>query len=99
MPCATVDSAHVVLSDRLYVIGGFWNGSTSQVCNYYDPSTNEWKSFPNVGCHRQCATAHVSNGYIYILGGLCTSRDMVFKSIERINPIWDGRWTTVIHIA
>lgn len=91
-------SAHVVLSDRLYVIGGYIRGDADRYycVEYYDPSSNEWRGASQLGWHRQNAVAHVSNEFIYVLGGFDVVSGRAIQYVERYDPNGD-RWTQVIY--
>lgn len=90
------DSAHVVLSGFLYVIGGHLGGERyKNSVDYYDPSTNKWKTVASMRHERRQPAAHVSNGFIYVLGGRNSEGALQF--IERFDP-GENAWTEVSFI-
>lgn len=87
--------AHVVLSGRLFAIGGCNRETGNQnSVEYYDPSTNKWQTVASMHFRRKRPAAHVSsNGFIYVVGG-CDAI-VIFQSIERYDP-GENLWTQVI---
>lgn len=78
-------SAHVVLSGHLYVFGGrnHLNIHENSV-EYYNPSVDKWQTVAPMLHAISEATACVSNGFIYVLGGICA--EGVLRSIEKYDP-------------
>lgn len=87
-------TAHVVLSDRLYVIGGY--DDKNMVLNLvesYNPLIDKWKTLMPMRYKRYTPAACVSNGFIYVLGGLDNAENPI-RSIERYEPR-ENTWTEV----
>lgn len=85
--------AHVVLSDRLFVIGGRNRQSrrlNSVEC--YTPSTNKWETLAPMRRERDGATACALNKFIYVFGG--HGVDNSLHSIERYDSHTNS-WTEV----
>lgn len=89
-------AAHVVLSGLIYVMGGknLQNTRHNSV-EFNNPSLNEWKTVAPMRHARLRVTASVSNGFIYVLGGLS---NIHLKSIEKYDPLRNS-WTEVIKIC
>lgn len=86
-------AAHAVLTGRLFLMGGKNDlaGRHSSV-EYYDPVAKKWRMVAPMRHARSHATASVSNGFIYILGGL--DNEGALQSIEKYDP-QDNSWTEV----
>lgn len=86
-------SAHVVLSDRLFVIGGNveQNQNVNSVENY-DPLTDKWESVAPMQHIRSGAAACVAKGFIYVFGGWDAKH--LLQSMERYEP-GENTWTKV----
>lgn len=92
------DTAHVVLSGLLYVIGGYTGvESYKNYVEYYDPSINKWKMGEPMRHERRQPAAHVSNGFIYVLGGRRSETGDALQFVERYNPA-ENTWIEVIYI-
>lgn len=86
-------SAHVVLSGQLFVMGGENDrGSRHKSVEYYDPAMDTWQMAAPMRHGRVFATASVSNGFIFVLGGLGKQGDL--QSIEKYDPS-DDSWIEV----
>lgn len=90
MSIARDSPSHVVLSGRLYVIGGWMCDKSVE---YYDPPTNKWQSVAPMIQGRGRPAVGALNGYIYVFGGR-GSLD-VLQSIERYDPA-ENSWTEVL---
>lgn len=90
-------ATHIVLSGRLYVMGGR-NTSVNRLrsVEYYEPSTNKWQPVASMRYEKTRASACVLNGFIYVLGGAGEPESL--QAIERYDP--DGNsWTEVHYIS
>lgn len=92
-PCRG-NAALVVLSGRLFRIGGFgYENISLNSVDYYDPLTDKWQMVAPMHRARAAPAACVLNGLIYVLGGEC-SANHTLRSIERYDPRTDA-WTKV----
>lgn len=83
----------VVLYGRLYVVGGD-PGRSHQYMECFNPQTDTWSlKAPMIERREHFGLAAV-NGYIFALGGLSTTTDTFFYSVERYDPISDT-WAIV----
>lgn len=82
-------SAHVVLSERLYVFGGrdSRNRNTNSV-EYYDPLAGTWMTVAPMRHNRIGAAAHVLNDLIYVLGGWNVERRFNTERYDPQNNTW-----------
>lgn len=87
-------SAHVILSGRLYVIGGkIEQDRRVNSVECYEPATNKWQTVPPMLHERSKSAAYALNGFIYVLGGY--GKDNCLQSIERYNSD-EASWMEVI---
>lgn len=93
MPTGRAGAAHVVLSGRLYVLGGCDDrGENFKSVDCYNPCTDRWQTVAPMHYGRTLPAVCVANGFIYALGG--TERGQPLDSVERYNPD-DNSWTEV----
>lgn len=92
MAVARSHATRVILSGRLFLIGGI--GDRSRFINSvecYDPLADRWQTLAPLLKRRSAPAACVSNGFIYVFGG---GRYDLVQSIERFYP--DPKsWTEV----
>lgn len=83
--------ASVVWDDKVYAIGGRWNGNTN-VLEVYDPETDRWDIQPDMPTARGGYSAAVIDGLIYAAGGEDFVNDFcAFDRVEVYDPateIW-----------
>lgn len=78
-------SAHVVLSGRLFVIGGSDEDvSRLRSVEYYEPLIDKWQTVAPMLHKRIMLAASTLNGFIYVIGGEGEGGHL--QSIERYNP-------------
>lgn len=96
MPTLRWLPTHVVLSGRIFLMGG-WNDQKENVNSVecYDPLTDQWETVAPMRNRRHGAAACVSGGFIYVFGG--TRRLGLLQSIERYDPMEDS-WTEVSYM-
>lgn len=93
MPTVRAGASHVVFLGRLYVVGGYDHmGNSVNAVEYYNPSTNRWRSVAPMLHGRVEPAVCVSNGLIYALGGI--DRGQALVSVERFHPD-ENAWTEV----
>lgn len=86
-------SAHAVLLDHLFAIGG--NDDRNQNVNSvecYDPLSDVWVTAAPMQHIRSGAVACVSKGFIFVFGGWDATH--LLQSIERYDPR-ENKWTEV----
>lgn len=92
------DSAHLVMTGHIFVIGGKDDGGMAyNLVEYYDPFTNKWQKVAPMRRRRSDSAAYITNGCIYVLGGIGDGEDDILQTIERYSPREDS-WTEVSYI-
>jgi kelch-like protein 1/4/5 len=74
----------VVVSEKLYAIGGHEVLAPLNSVEVYDPKTNEWSWGVPMLCARDAVAAVAFGGKIYVVGGF--NGDMYLDSVESYDP-------------
>jgi hypothetical protein len=82
--------ASVVLSDKLYIIGGRSSGSYISSVEMYDISSNSWTSKNNLPNTLVDAESVTYNNYIYLVGGTSDN----FSKYDTSNDSWTSLGST-----
>ena len=82
--------ASVVLSDKLYIIGGRSSGSYISSVEMYDISSNSWTSKNNLPNTLGYAESVTYNNYIYLVGGTSDN----FSKYDTSNDSWTSLGST-----
>jgi hypothetical protein len=80
-----------VVNGVLYAVGG--PGSTGQLVEAYDPSTNTWTTKAPMPTARHGLAAGVVNGVLYAVGGANFSSGIAVQTVEAYDPS-TNTWTT-----
>ncbi|EEC04199.1 ring canal protein, putative, partial [Ixodes scapularis] len=87
--------------DVLFVIGGWSNGSATNLVESYDCRANRWLIFPNDRdiMPRAYHGLVALDGLIYMIGGFDGSQ--CFNCVRCFNPVFPSRWTerACMHVA
>ncbi len=94
MPTARGTCASVVLSNKLYVIGGHDGTNRVTVVESYDPAADEWASEPSLLRARDGCGAAVVNGVIYVFSGVVDRTGKPAEVMETWRP--GGKWTAKV---
>lgn len=93
MPVAKRGFAHVVLDEKIYIIGGC--DEQSRVLNsveYYEVKTNRWQTVKPTLNIRSNPIVCTAGGFIYVLGGVDNRGPL--DIIEKYDPAED-KWIEV----
>lgn len=91
IPTGRGDAAAVVISDTIYVVGG-WITDSTDVMEAYVPMNDSWSSKAPMNTPRNNLTAAVVNGKIYAIGGWSVTTNTT--AVEVYDPTTDT-WTDV----
>ena len=69
MPTSRFSLTASAVGEKIYAIGGAFDGTTRKLNECYDTSTNEWTSMKVMPTGRYRLTSSVVNGKIYVFGG------------------------------
>lgn len=84
--------AAATLLDKMYVAGGYKNGSYLNSVECYDPATNTWEKLPDMPTARSGCTCAAHDGHLYVIGGV-GEQGQRLKTVERYNPstkVWQS---------
>uniref|UniRef100_A0A914QQ19 Uncharacterized protein n=1 Tax=Panagrolaimus davidi TaxID=227884 RepID=A0A914QQ19_9BILA len=86
-------SAHctVIFDNKIYAIGGFQHGRSTETVEYYDGL--KWKPAPPMHIPRSNFDAVVADGCIYVMGGHGHAGEHSIGNCEK----FDGKSWTPIH--
>jgi N-acetylneuraminic acid mutarotase len=76
--------AAATLNGKIYVVGGFANGSALSRTDVFDPATNVWNRVTNTPLARHSFGAAELGGRIYVVGGL--NNGYWLSSVDAFQP-------------
>jgi len=91
LPVPRADATTFVLSDTLYVFGGYnvWYGGAISYTHSYQTASKQWVEETAMLTPTSGATGAVLNGHLYVFGGFDNiSETSVVQSYDPINRTW-----------
>jgi N-acetylneuraminic acid mutarotase len=88
MPTARFYHVVAEVNEKLYAIGGYYDGSILNVNEEYDPSTNTWTTKTSMPTARYGPAAAAVNGKIYVIGGNDTGNLDVVEEYDPATDTW-----------
>ncbi|MEN6314994.1 MAG: hypothetical protein ABFD25_12190 [Clostridiaceae bacterium] len=81
--CIVSDAKAIAVEEKIYLIGGSFNGSTYNYMNVYDTGTDTWSAGVSLPMAKSSHGAEYVNGSIYVIGGRDIGACTVYDTVER----------------
>ena len=78
-----------VYKNKIYCIGGVFNGSSTGINEVYDPQIDTWETKAPMPTARMWVTANAVNGKIYVMGGFPNANSSSSQNYESLNEVYD----------
>jgi hypothetical protein len=79
--------------NRIYVIGGYSDGTETAINEVYDPATDMWETKAAMPTNRSGMRAETVDGKIYVIAGRTSGLYTTVKTTEVYDPVTDS-WAT-----
>ena len=96
MPQHLCDHAAAATGGKIYVTGGFNNGSSVNSVYVYDPQADAWTRLASMGAARISHASAAVGGKLYVFGGVGSSGRL--STAQVYDPASDG-WAQVTSLT
>ena len=86
MPGVRYKHSAAAMGGKIYVSGGFHEGSSTSNVMLFDPQANTWTQLASMSVERVDHTSAAIGGKLYVFGG-CSAEEEGMASVEAYDPI------------